>query len=411
MDEDLSGNCIEGTTSSTYTTVVVALLIANCLLIAFTTATKGMRFFLYRMVDDFQEISLIVFINLQFPQQMQSFLERLYWFNFTSVAKIFEMMGNGTLFLFSESEVLESKYQTLSDKFRLMMKTSNFLSNSFNIFLLFLGTALLLYVLKTVRNCWAADETATKYRIINRLYNMSFYGLAIHAFSFSLVEINVNTAIQVMNLNVTSAFSVVGLIFCGLMVAFEIVVFAYFLREYRQESHLKLKYRNPQLSTFWYLINDRKFIARYFWFWSAAKKIVYAFVFVCLANSPHQVITSVAVAQCVWLILTVYSEPYERMYLRLCAYMSETLKMLIYVALTNFSEKYVEYLPLVPITNLVYLLVILMCANYTLFIVCNIAVEHQIYWRALRRKFGCEVEPMRVGGYVSGKLRMYPEAI
>lgn len=29
----------------------------------------------------------------------------------------------------------------------------------------------------------------------------------------------------------------------------------------------------------------------------------------------------------------------------------------------------------------------------------------------MKRKFGCEVEPMRVGGYVSGKLRMYPEEI
>jgi hypothetical protein len=85
--------------------------------------------------------------------------------------------------------------------------------------------------------------------------------------------------------------------------------------------------------------------------------------------------------------------------------------MLIYVCLTNFSEKYVEYLPLVPITNLIYLVVVLMFANYALFIICHIVIEYQIYWRAMKRKFGCEVEPMRVGGYVSGKLRMYPEEI
>lgn len=85
--------------------------------------------------------------------------------------------------------------------------------------------------------------------------------------------------------------------------------------------------------------------------------------------------------------------------------------MLIYVALTNFSEKYVEYLPLVPITNLIYLLIALMFANYTVFILCHILIEHQIYWRALKKKLGCEVEPMRVGGYVAGKLRMYQEEI
>lgn len=171
-----------------------------------------------------------MFINLQYPQQLQTFLEKLYWFNFTSIVKIFEAMGNGTLFIFSESEVLLAKYQTLSDKFRLMMKTSNFLSNSFNIFLLFLAVALVMYLVKTVRTCWETDETAMKYRVVNKLYNMSFYGMAIFVFYYSLVEISLNTAIQIMNMNVTNAFSVVGLIFCGLMVAFEIVVFAYFIK-------------------------------------------------------------------------------------------------------------------------------------------------------------------------------------
>lgn len=201
-----------------------------------------------------------------------------------------------------------------------MMKTSNFLSNSFNIFLLFIGIALLMYIIKLVRNCWAGDETSTKYKIINRIYNMSFYGMAIFTFYFSIVEINVNTAIQIMNMNITTAFSVVGLIFCGLMVAFEIVVIAYFLKEYKQETLLKLKYRNPQISTFWYLINDQKFVARYYWFWCVAKKIVLVFIYVCLAKYPHQVITGVAVLQCVWLVITVYAEPYERMYLRLETY-------------------------------------------------------------------------------------------
>lgn len=74
MDEDLTGNCIPGTTSSAYNMAILILFIINCLLVAFTTATKGMRFFIYRMIDDFQEVSLIVFINLQFPQQMQTFL-------------------------------------------------------------------------------------------------------------------------------------------------------------------------------------------------------------------------------------------------------------------------------------------------------------------------------------------------
>jgi len=106
MDEDENGNCIPGVTNTTYSLVVIILLAVNCLLILFTTSTKGMRFFLYRMIEDFQEVSLIVFINLQFPQQLNTFLTKLYWFNFTSIAKIFESMAEGTLFIFSPSDIL-----------------------------------------------------------------------------------------------------------------------------------------------------------------------------------------------------------------------------------------------------------------------------------------------------------------
>jgi hypothetical protein len=54
MDETSDGQCTTGTTSYSYSLAVVILLIINCLLVVFTTCAKGMRFFLYRMIEDFQ---------------------------------------------------------------------------------------------------------------------------------------------------------------------------------------------------------------------------------------------------------------------------------------------------------------------------------------------------------------------
>jgi hypothetical protein len=136
-----------------------------------------------------------------------------------------------------------------------------------------------------------------------------------------------------------------------------------------------------------------------------------SFFYVCLQWTPHSVINAIAITQAIWLILTVYAEPYERKYLRLSVYTSETLKLLIYVALTNFSEKYVNYLPLVSITNMIYLLIVLTFTSHTLFILMNIIVEYQVYWQALKYKLGLEGQRMRIGGYAMGKLRIYPESI
>ena len=52
MDDD--GNCIPGVTNPSYSLAVIILLAINCILIMFTTYTKGMRFFLYRMIEDLQ---------------------------------------------------------------------------------------------------------------------------------------------------------------------------------------------------------------------------------------------------------------------------------------------------------------------------------------------------------------------
>ena len=58
--------------------------------------TKGMKYFLYKTVEDVQELSLIVFINMYFPQQLDVFLTTLYRFNLSS--HTFSNLATGSLF-------------------------------------------------------------------------------------------------------------------------------------------------------------------------------------------------------------------------------------------------------------------------------------------------------------------------
>lgn len=70
-----------------------------------------------------------------------------------------------------------------------------------------------------------------------------------------------------------------------------------------------------------------------------------------------------------------------------------------------------DYLPIVPVTDMIYLLLMLMFVNHVVFMIGNLILEGKLYGRAIKRKLGMEVEKMRVGGFVMGKLRMYQDDI
>jgi hypothetical protein len=76
---------------------MIAFFIGFTMLLGiFSIFVKGMKYFFYKTVEDVQELSLIVFINLYFPQQFDSFLAALYRFNLSS--STFENLAEGTLF-------------------------------------------------------------------------------------------------------------------------------------------------------------------------------------------------------------------------------------------------------------------------------------------------------------------------
>ena len=84
-DEDDNGNCQNSSSFNFRSKLLIILFIALTILFAlFAMIVKGMKYFLYKTLEDVQELSLIVFINMYFPQQFDIFLSYLYRFNISS---------------------------------------------------------------------------------------------------------------------------------------------------------------------------------------------------------------------------------------------------------------------------------------------------------------------------------------
>ena len=84
-DEDNDGNCTGSNEFNYNNKAVISTFIGLCLLLALIMSIiTGMRYYLIKTIEDVQEISLLVFLNMYFPQQFDVFLTHLYRFNISS---------------------------------------------------------------------------------------------------------------------------------------------------------------------------------------------------------------------------------------------------------------------------------------------------------------------------------------
>lgn len=112
-----------------------------------------MRYYLLKTIEDVQEISLIVFINLYFPQQFDIYLSYLYRFNMSSYT--FESLANGSLFVFDQDEgVISTDGQNIYGKYKLLYKTANFFSNCFTWIIVAFCLVLLSVIIWGIRKYW-----------------------------------------------------------------------------------------------------------------------------------------------------------------------------------------------------------------------------------------------------------------
>jgi hypothetical protein len=151
-DEDSSGVCQASSSfNSRNKGLILAFIIITLILSSFAVFVKGMKYFLYKTIEDVQELSLIVFINLYFPQQFDIFLTSLYNFNISSYT--FETMTMGSLFYQApDSSVAATDAQNIFGKYRLLKKTANFFSNQFTWMIVIFSIFGFAVIVKLVRN-------------------------------------------------------------------------------------------------------------------------------------------------------------------------------------------------------------------------------------------------------------------
>ena len=250
-DEDELGNCIPSTQSQVYRSAITALIVLILLFSLFAAVVKSNRFFFFRLIEDMQQVSLFVLINLYFPEQLDSFFTQLYNWNFTSVVKLYEAMDKST-FTSGPYEIMNAKDQTLPGKYQFIFKSSNFLANSFNLIFLWgivVGLMFLLSLLK--RKFVEKYGTEGKYHIVDKIFNIFYIGMVLNVFYFSLVELNLNIAIQFSNPPFVSNFSRFGIVMAVLMMIAEGAAFFFMFKYFRQEMSVRTEFRNPHLDTMW----------------------------------------------------------------------------------------------------------------------------------------------------------------
>ena len=112
---------------------------------------KSMKYFLYKTLEDVQELSLIVFINMYFPQQFDIFLTYLYGFNISSYT--FQNIAEGSLYvILPDSSVATVDAQNIFGKYRLLRKTANFFGNQFTWIIVFVSILVAAIIIKIWRS-------------------------------------------------------------------------------------------------------------------------------------------------------------------------------------------------------------------------------------------------------------------
>lgn len=163
-----------------------------------------------------------------------------------------------------------------------------------------------------------------------------------------------------------------------------------------------------------YLVRTNyKTITKYFWFISVIKKVLLAMMITLLYDDPLSSIIGVSTVHAIYLVLAIYCEPFERKYIRVHFYMTEGLKMFMFLCLVDFTTKYVQFIELIGLTQIFYAMLAFIFGSHLLFLLVNIVSERRVYWHFLKKRCFREsyeqegMEAVRVGYRSNDKLFIY----
>lgn len=256
------------------------------------------------------------------------------------------------------------------------------------------------------------DEGCSVFWVVNRLYNILWFNFLIIFFYFSIIEININIFTQVANLTFSSPFATAGAFFSALFLALEITLLVLLFLKAKEEMIKPEWMRDHSFTPTIYLIRTNyKTVTKYFWFFSCLKKALIALVLTVFYEAPLSAIMGVSTVHAAYLGLAIYCEPFERKYIRVHFYLTEAMKMFMFLSLLNFTTKYAYYVELISLTTIFYALLAFIFGAHLFFLLTHLLLERTVYLHFLRRKFCPDDHPQlkteRIGYRSDKSLYIY----
>lgn len=161
-----------------------------------------------------------------------------------------------------------------------------------------------------------------------------------------------------------------------------------------------------------YLIRTNyKSITKYFWFFSCLKKILIALVITTYYEEPLNSIVAVSTIHALYLSLAIYCEPFERKYIRVHFYLTEAMKMFMFLSMVNFTTKYAYFVELIGLTIIFYALLAFIFGSHLFFLLVHLWLEWDVYKHFLFKKF-CEkdhpeVKTEKIGYRTNNSVYVY----
>lgn len=137
-----------------------------------------------------------------------------------------------------------------------------------------------------------------------------------------------------------------------------------------------------------YLIRTNyKTITKYFWFITCLKKILLAMMVTVLYDNPLSAIIAISAVHAIYICLAIYCEPFERKYIRVHFYLTEAMKMFMFLSLVTFTTKYAQKVQLINITVILYALLSFIFGLHLFFLLLSLCIERKVYLRYMYAKF------------------------
>ena len=135
------------------------------------------------------------------------------------------------------------------------------------------------------------------------------------------------------------------------------------------------------------LRTNYKLPSKYFFFYQALKKILFALVITACYDNPPDAILGLSVIQIIFLCTSMYFEPFEKRYIRIHFYICESCKLFLSVSLINFVEKYTEYTALTEVTSIFFFMFAVIFGLHFALMLVGLLIERKVYWYATKRLF------------------------